>query len=119
MIEQTQSMQTQKENKMKLLQQVFLTILIAALFTTTTLTPRAFALDNDEPPAVETMTVDLLILKPLGFVATVAGYILFTAALPFTVWSDQRINEAGKRFVVDPGVYTFVRPLGHGIHDMP
>ncbi|MBI9090291.1 MAG: hypothetical protein JEZ12_13825 [Desulfobacterium sp.] len=104
---------------MKKFQRAFLTILITALFSMTTLTPQAFALDRDEAPPVEAMAADLLLLKPLGFVATTVGCVLFTAALPFTVWSKQRISEAGNQFIVAPGVYTFVRPLGHGLNDLP
>ncbi|MCP4115229.1 MAG: multidrug transporter [Desulfobacteraceae bacterium] len=104
---------------MKFFRQAFFTVLVAALFSMATLPIQAFALDDDEPPPMETMTADLLMLKPLGFVATAVGCVLFTAALPFTVWSEKRINEAKKRFVVDPGAYTFVRPLGRDIHDKP
>ena len=104
---------------MKNVQKAFLAVLVATLFSMTTLTSQAFALDRDEAPAVETMAADLLMLKPLGFVATIVGCVLFTAALPFTVWSKKRISQAGKRFVVDPGAYTFVRPLGQGIHELP
>lgn len=104
---------------MKNFQRSFLAILVAALFSMTTLTPQAFALDRDEAPPVEAMAADLLLLKPLGFVATAVGCVLFTVALPFTVWTKERINEAGKRFVVDPGVYTFVRPLGHDLNGLP
>ncbi len=104
---------------MKNLQRSFLAILVTALFTMTTLTPQAFAQDRDEAPPVEAMAADLLLLKPLGIVTTAVGCVLYVVALPFTVWSKERINEAGKRFVVDPGVYTFVRPLGHNLNDLP
>lgn len=76
-------------------------------------------MDRDEAPTVEVMAADLLMLKPLGLVSTAVGCVLFTVALPFTVWSKERISQAGKRFVVDPGAYTFVRPLGHDIHELP
>lgn len=72
----------------------------------------AFAQTNQKTPEAEVMAADLLVLKPLGFLTTTLGCVLFTAALPFTVWSKERISKAGKKFVVEPGAYTFVRPLG-------
>ncbi len=117
--ESTQPIQTQKGNKMKNFQKAFLAVLVTTLFSMTTLTPQAFALGTDEAPSYELMAADLLMLKPLGFAATAVGCVIFTFALPLTVWSKKRISQAGQRFVVDPGVYTFVRPLGHDIHDLP
>ena len=64
-----------------------------------------------ELPA-EAMAVDLVIIRPLAIVATAMGCTLFAASLPFTVWTGERIKRAGKLFVVDPGYYAFVRPLG-------
>ena len=97
---------------MKSFYKTFLIVMVTVLFTVTILNTNAFAKDPGEPPAMEAMAADLLLLKPLGFVATTIGCVLFVAALPFTVWSEERISNAGQRFVIEPGTYTFVRPLG-------
>ncbi|MDY0220640.1 MAG: hypothetical protein RBR67_05855 [Desulfobacterium sp.] len=94
-------------------------LMAALLFTVTTFNTQAFAAREKDPPSAEVMAADLLILKPLGFVTTVLGCVLFTVALPFTVWSKERINKSAQSFIVEPGVYTFVRPLGEGIYKNP
>jgi hypothetical protein len=58
------------------------------------------------------MVVDLVVARPAGIAATAVGCVVYVAALPFTVWSRERLNNAGKHLVVVPGEYTFVRPLG-------
>ena len=102
---------------MKKFHKIILILMASTLFTITALNTGAFADPN--PPAAEVMAADLLVLKPLGFAATVLGCVLFTAALPFTVWSKDRINKSAQSFIVEPGVYTFVRPLGEGISQNP
>jgi len=60
----------------------------------------------------EAMAADLIAVRPLAIASTIIGCTLFVAALPFTVWSGERIERAGRLLVIDPGYYTFVRPLG-------
>lgn len=91
----------------------------ALLFAVTTFNTQTFAQKEKDPPAAELMAADLLVLKPLGFVTTILGCALFTVALPFTVWSKERINKSAQSFIIKPGVYTFVRPLGEGICQPP
>lgn len=59
------------------------------------------------------MVVDLVVVRPVSLVATALGCVFFVVALPFTVWSAERLSEAGTLLVKDPGAYTFTRPLGH------
>jgi uncharacterized membrane protein YhhN len=54
---------------------------------------------------------DVLLLRPLGFVATVAGLACFTAALPFSAIA-QEIGTSWDIFVVAPAESTFKRPIG-------
>ncbi len=54
--------------------------------------------------------VDLLVLRPLGFVATVAGTGVFVLTLPFTV-PTHSVDKSAERFVVAPFNYTFKRPF--------
>jgi hypothetical protein len=54
--------------------------------------------------------VDLVVLRPVGCVVTLAGTGLFLLTLPFTV-PTHSVNEAAERFVVAPFEYTFSRPF--------
>jgi len=54
--------------------------------------------------------VDLLVLRPLGCVVTVAGGGLFVLTLPFTVATGS-VRESADSFVVAPFRYTFSRPF--------
>jgi hypothetical protein len=58
------------------------------------------------------MILDLVLLRPIGFVATVLGAAAFVVSLPFTIPLKQT-NEAAQKMVVKPGKYTFTRPLGY------
>ena len=60
----------------------------------------------------EEMILDLVLLRPIGFAATVIGAAAFVVSLPFTLPMKQ-VNEAANKLVVKPGKYTFVRPLGY------
>lgn len=64
-----------------------------------------------ETPSAGAMTSDLLIVRPLGLVATVLGTGVFVVSLPFTLAGGNMI-DAGKTLVVGPAVTTFVRCLG-------
>lgn len=60
----------------------------------------------------EEMVADLVFARPVGFFGLVFGTIAFVAALPFTI-PTQQVEEAGKKLVVAPAKYTFVRRLGY------
>jgi len=60
--------------------------------------------------ARESDIVDLVVLRPAGVVATVAGACLFVLTLPFTV-PTRSVEESADRFVVAPFEYTFSRPF--------
>ncbi|MGH8502888.1 MAG: hypothetical protein ACREVE_10565 [Gammaproteobacteria bacterium] len=57
------------------------------------------------------MAVDVLAVRPLGFVATVLGTGLFVVSLPFSALGGN-MDEAAQNLVVKPARFTFVRPLG-------
>lgn len=57
------------------------------------------------------MIADLVFLRPLGFVATVAGAGLFIVSLPFTIMGDNTV-QAGEKLFNEPFRFTFGRPLG-------
>ncbi len=57
------------------------------------------------------MVLDLLVLRPLGLLATGVGSVAFVVALPFTLPSGSA-GEASCELVRKPFAYTFSRPLG-------
>ncbi len=57
------------------------------------------------------MAVDVIAVRPLGFVATVLGTGLFVVSLPFSALGGN-VDEAAENLVVGPARFTFVRPLG-------
>ncbi|MFB0521764.1 MAG: hypothetical protein ACETWD_10120 [Desulfatiglandales bacterium] len=67
------------------------------------------------PPAegatAEKMIADLLLLRPLGIVATVMGTAFFIVSLPFSV-PGGNTKAAFQKLVTDPAKFTFDRPLG-------
>ncbi len=59
----------------------------------------------------EVMTADLLLCRPLGFVAMLGGTVFFVLSSPFSALGGN-IGEAWDSLVVIPAAYTFTRPLG-------
>lgn len=62
-------------------------------------------------PSAGSMTYDLLVMRPLGAVATVLGSAVFVLSIPFTAISDT-IPTATEKLVTDPYHFTVTRPLG-------
>jgi hypothetical protein len=73
---------------------------------------KAYTKEVSEEVSGEDMILDLVLLRPIGFVATVLGTAAFVVSLPFTIPLKQT-NEAAQKMVVKPGKYTFTRPLGY------
>ncbi len=61
--------------------------------------------------SAEMMTIDLLLVRPLGIVATVLGGGVFIVSLPFTALGGN-VEGAYNALLSDPAKFTFVRPLG-------
>ncbi len=57
------------------------------------------------------MVLDLLVLRPLGLLATGLGSAAFVVGLPFTL-SGGNTGESACELVRSPFAYTFNRPLG-------
>jgi hypothetical protein len=55
---------------------------------------------------------DALVVRPLSFVATVIGAGVFVLALPVAATSGS-VHSTADALVVQPGRFTFRRPLGH------
>ena len=64
------------------------------------------------------MTVDLVVARPAGAVATVAGAAIFLVSWPFAALGGNT-DETWDSLVVDPASYTFQRPLGDFDHERP
>ncbi len=76
--------------------------------------------DTNAPPAYSMMG-DLIIARPFGLLATVAGTGAFVITLPFSALGGN-VPEAAKALIVAPARETFARCLGctrpHGaFHD--
>lgn len=57
------------------------------------------------------MTADLLLVRPLGLIATLVGGVVFILGSPFSALGGN-INESFDYLLAKPAQYTFVRPLG-------
>lgn len=83
-------------------------IVCAATMVLATAAP-AFASHPVEPAVV---AGDALVVRPASFVATVIGAGVFVLALPVAVTSGS-VHSTVDALVVQPGRFTFRRPLGH------
>ena len=66
---------------------------------------------NRTPPDPAVMAIDLIVLRPLGIVATLGGSILFIISSPFSLLGGNA-DDAWESLVVSPAEFTFNRPLG-------
>lgn len=57
------------------------------------------------------MAGDLVVLRPIGIVATAVGAVIYVISLPFSLAGGNE-EEARQKLVIDPATYTFTRPLG-------
>lgn len=66
----------------------------------------------DDTPSAGAMAFDLVLVRPLGLVATVLGTGLFILQLPLSIVQGELPSDPAKQLVVKPAQYTFTRPLG-------
>lgn len=64
--------------------------------------------DPLEPGAI---VADLVLVRPLSLVATIAGSAFFIVSVPFAALGGNA-DETWESLVVTPATYTFKRPLG-------
>ena len=57
------------------------------------------------------MAADLILARPMGFVATVLGCTVFVVSLPFSALGGNT-DQAAQKLVIEPASFTFTRPLG-------
>src|SRR5215831_16349404 len=84
-------------------------ILCAATLVLASATPAVASSHYAEPAVV---AGDALVVRPLSFVATVVGAGVFVLALPVAVTSGS-VHSTADALVVQPGRFTFRRPLGN------
>ncbi|HUH67223.1 MAG TPA: hypothetical protein VLZ07_12390, partial [Syntrophales bacterium] len=56
-------------------------------------------------------TVDILLVRPVSFAATIVGTAVFIVSLPFSIPSKS-VGTTAKTLVADPFNFTFTRPVG-------
>lgn len=91
---------------------LLITSLSLAVFLTVSVPNTAFANEaGTEDGDDASIILDLLILRPVGLVATVGGVIIFVGSLPISLptWS---VGKTFRALVARPAVYTFWRTLG-------
>ena len=101
-----------EEDMHKISKQSMVFLLIAAMifipFGTSALA-ESKAVNNDI--SASAMAADLLVIRPLGIVATVVGSAIFIVSLPFSALGGNT-KTACRKLVGDPAKFTFTRALG-------
>jgi hypothetical protein len=90
----------------------FITTLSLAVFLGVSLPNMAFANESGTETGDDVAIVfDLVVLRPVGLVATAAGLLIFVGSLPISI-PTLSVGKALNSLVVGPARYTFVRELG-------
>jgi hypothetical protein len=63
-------------------------------------------------PSAGAMAFDLVLVRPVGLVATVLGAGLFVLQLPLSMIQGTPPSDPAQKLVVEPAAFTFKRPLG-------
>jgi len=82
--------------------------LIAVPFATSALAQEYF---ESKEPGGGAMIYDVLVVRPVGMVATAVGSLFWLVGLPFSA-SGGNVDTATEKLVKEPAKYTFDRPLG-------
>ena len=90
-------------------------LLLAAATVSAAEPVQTYAAGGDTAPSGAAMAVDLALARPVGFIATLLGAVVFVAGLPFEALAGN-ISDPARRLVGDPARFTFVRPLGEDLN---
>jgi uncharacterized membrane protein len=82
--------------------------LIVVPFATSALAQEYF---ETREPSSGAMMYDMIVLRPVGAVATVIGSAVWLISLPFSAAGDNT-DAATTKLVKEPAKFTFKRPLG-------
>jgi len=90
-----------------------LIIFMAAALVTVPFGTAVFAEDlmQSDDLSAPAMTADLLVMRPVGIVATGVGFCVYLLSLPFS-YLGNNTEQAWDSLVKAPASYTFTRPLG-------
>jgi hypothetical protein len=104
---------------MRSLKSTFRAVMVALSMAMFAAAPAVSQAQNvtDRPTGLE-MTADVVLVRPLTFVATVVGTGLFIVSLPFSALGGNA-GEAGDTLVVTPFKSTFLRCLGCSQKHLP
>ena len=94
-------------NLKKLLTTLSLAMLLAVSAPSTALAYENGPESGDDAAII----LDLVVLRPTGFLATAAGLVIFVGSLPISI-PTLSVGKAFDSLVVAPAHYTFVRELG-------
>ncbi|HSB05932.1 MAG TPA: hypothetical protein VLK23_12130 [Thermodesulfobacteriota bacterium] len=83
-----------------------LVILLTLILLSAALSVEGWA--QTKTPDEELPMMDLLVARPLGVAAGIAGTALFIVTLPFTI-PTKSIDRSAKMFIVDPFNFSFSR----------
>ena len=72
----------------------------------------------DDQPAIAEIIADIFLVRPLSLAVTIAGAGVWVAALPMAL-AGGNPGELGELLVVEPGRFTFARPVGYMELDTP
>jgi hypothetical protein len=86
------------------MKRLFIILVASIVLLTSTI---AFA----ESEKGENIVADVLVVRPVGLAAIVAGTALFLVSLPVAVFTKD-VSTTAKQLVLNPFDYTFDRPLG-------
>jgi hypothetical protein len=90
---------------------MILLLIAAMIFIPLGTSALAQSQEIDNKITAEAMTADLLVVRPLGIVASVVGTAVFIVSLPFSALGGNT-KIACQKLVKDPAKFTFKRPLG-------
>ena len=62
-------------------------------------------------PGGGAMMYDMIVVRPVGAVATAVGSVFWLITLPFSAAGDN-VDTATEKLVKEPAGYTFKRPIG-------
>ena len=91
----------------------FLVIFMISVFLIAPVASTALADEyfEREDPSGALMIFDVILVRPIGIVATVVGSVFYVISLPFSLLGENS-DEASQALIKDPAAYTFSRPLG-------
>ena len=84
-----------------------LTLVLSMIFLFVWTTP---VLASDDAEGIPVL-VDTLVVRPLGVAATLLGTVIFVVSLPFSTPAGS-VGKVAEELVLEPGWFTFKRPVG-------